>query len=102
MVCGLLRRLLGNADDAPSVARTFNVRFPDVWEPKDGGLKGWGCWFALRFPYLRPGDYVVMPMARSGLDAERTTRYRVLDYQVPSDPGDQHFADLEFAPRGRP
>ena len=67
-----------------------------LWHPSDGGLRAYAVWFADGFPWLEPGDYVILahPESRQG-----TTRYRVTRYWGPCDPGDQHFVNLEFAPR---
>jgi len=65
-----------------------------AWRPENGGLQASTCWFSSYFPRLSVGDYVVLPHPEGG-----TTRYKVTRFWSPNDPGDQHFADLIFAPR---
>ena len=61
------------------------------WTPENGGLEAHGCWFTLNWPYIKPGDIVAIK-TRPGY----ASHYRVLRAFTPSDPGDQHFLDLEY------
>ena len=63
-----------------------------VFKSKDGGQKitvsGWNSHLK-----WRAGDFVILELK------DRSTRYKVTEMERMTNPPDQYFAEMEFAPR---
>lgn len=91
-------------------AKTFDYSTPqrrwghDIsFRPLDGGMKlranGWGpspegC-DELKREWMEPGDFIIL----SHPGGQETARYRIDEIKYMSNPSDQWFAELSFAPR---